>query len=170
MSSLSETRADFEPDVDYGQAPFGMSLNDGITNIKPAVDDFDERHSQDLEGLLFLGYLTDDFEVYGHRFSIRTLRRGEKLAITQIASEYENTIGLADALQTACIAGSIMMVDGRPLSIPLSNQENRDPGTWIRRNYNIVSEWFDPVIEAVYEKYSFLQVRQTTAFLELQGK
>ena len=170
MSSLSETRADFEPDVDYSAAPFGMSFEGGATNIQPAAEDFDPRHSEDLEGLLFLGYLTDDFEAFGHRFAIRTLRRGERLAIAQIASEFENTIGLADALQTTYVAACLTLVDGRPLSIPLSAQENRDPGTWIRRNYNIVAEWFDPVIEAVYDKYSYLLVRQTSAFLELQGK
>lgn len=164
-------RTDFEGDVDFSvtEVPFGRDKQGGVLNIAPA-DTFGPGVSADVEGLLFLGYLTDHFELWGHSFTIRTLRRGERLAIAQIVQDWENTLGYADAFQTAYVAACMMEVDNRPLAMPLEPGEEKRPLTWIRRNFEIVNRWFDPVIEQVYEKYSNLLNRQTLAFIELQGK
>lgn len=161
---------DFESDPDYSQ--FGLSLANGddgrlLVNAEKS-DEFDPRVANDVEGLLFLGRLTHDFSLYGHSFTIRTLTRGERLAAAQFVREYEDTLGLADALQTAYLALAVVLVDGRPLSIALEDEQR--PDTRLRRNFDIVQKWYDPVIEAVYAEYSNLLVRQRLAFQELEGK
>lgn len=167
----------FEKDPDFlatlappsDQAPFGYSFDEGVLNANPA-EEFPAQANQDVDGLLFLGYLTDAFDVYGHKFVIRTLRRGEKLAVGKIVQEYTETVGLGDAISAATIAASILLVDSRPLSLPLSDEESSTPDLWIRRNFAIVSKWYDPIIDSIYDKYLNLLQRQTRAFLEFQGK
>ena len=159
-----------EGDVDYGQ--FGVTLaNDPETgNIlvnAEKAEEFDDRVSTDLEGLLFLGKLTHDCELFGHTFTLRTLTRGERLAVSLFVQDYENSIGLADALQTAYLALAIELVDGRPISIAL---EAESPATRLRRNFKTIQKWYDPVIEALYVQYSVLVMKAQQAFLELERK
>lgn len=160
---------DFESDADFSR--FGLQLanaDDGQLLVNAEKnDEFDERIRTDVEGLLFLGRLTHDCEIYGHSFTLRTLTRGERLAVAQFVREYEDSLGLADALQTSYLALAVMLLDGRPLSIAL---EDERPDVRLRRNFEIVQKWYDPVIEAVYAEYSNLIVRQNIAFQELEGK
>lgn len=161
---------DFESDQDFSQ--FGLTLgNDDEGHILVNAeknDEFDPRIKNDVEGLLFLGRLTHDFDLYGHPMTIRTLTRGERLATTLFVRQYEDTLGLADALQTAYVALAVVTVDGRALSIPLVDNESVEAR--LRRNFAIVQNWHDAVIEAVYTEYSQLLVRQKLAFEELEGK
>lgn len=158
-----------EPDQDFslaGQQPRGFEF-DGEALNAVEVDAFPEDIQQDVDGLMWLGYLSDSFELFGHQFTIRTLTRGERLAITQLTKEYEETLGMADAYQTAVVAASLMVIDGRPLA-------DLQPGgkviSRIRENFDIVQKWYDPVIEALYERVGQLNVRQQVAFVELQSK
>lgn len=157
---------DFEADPNYGitlaNAPDGSLVAQSET-----YDSFDPRISNDIDGLLFLGRLTHDCEVFGHRFTLRTLTRGERLAISLLVREYEDTLGLADAMQTAYLALAIQTLDGRPLSIPL---ETEPIHTHLRRNFEIIQKWYDPVLEALYGEYAHLLVRQEQAFKEFSGK
>lgn len=164
---------DFEPDQNFGAFEDGVALaNDEgghlLVNLEEA-DEFDPRISDDVEGLLFLGYLTQSVTIYNHTFVLKTLRRGERLAVTQFARDYEDTLGIADALQTGYLALAIVTADGRPLSIAISDEE-RDPLVRLEANYRVVSRWFDPVLEALYSEYTFLLQRQNAAFAELEGK
>lgn len=155
---------------DYG--PFGITLaNDPdsgalLVNSEP-VEQFDDSISQEVEGLLFLGRLTHDCEILGHKFRLRTLTRGERLAVSLLVQEHENTLGLADALQTAYLACAIELVDGRPLSHSL---EPEGSDQRLRRNYNIIQQWYDPVLEALWVEYQSLLVKTAQAFRELEGK
>lgn len=166
---------DFEPDADFsaaGDLPLGferIETEDGdvLVNAQKA-DEFDPRHANDVEGLLFLGYLTDEFELFGHTFIIRTLRRGERLACALVVKEWEETLGIGDALETAYVSASLMSVDGRALTAPLGPSEN--PIVRIRSNFGQVSKWYDYVVESIYQRYSALLVRQHAAFTELEGK
>lgn len=159
-----------EGDADYGA--FGISLaNDPDTGQllvnAEKHEEFDSRISHELEGLLFLGRLTHDCEIFGHTFTLRTLTRGERLAVSLYVQEHENTLGLADALQTAYLALAIELVDGRPLSIAL---ENETTDARLRRNFAIVQQWYDPVLESLYVQYGILVGKAVEAFRELEGK
>jgi hypothetical protein len=159
---------DFEPDVDLGRMQLANDP-DGrlLVNTLPA-EEF-PHVSQDIEGLMFLGRLTSSFVLYGHSFSLQTLTRGEKLAITQYVKDYEDTIGLTDALQTGFLALALTEVDGRPISIPLSPDQD-NPLVRLHRNFPVVSRMYDQVLEALYAEYSKLLIRQAQAFQVLEGK
>lgn len=168
-------RPDFEADPDFTAVPQHDPAPTGpdgtsVLNALPASDEFDPRYAADLEGLLFLGKLSNTVHIFGHSFTLKTLTRGERLACAQLCKDYEDTLGFADALQTAYVAACVTHVDGQSLVQPLTPNEHRDPIVWIRQNFDVVREWFDPVIETVYEKYNDLLVRQTQAFIELEGK
>jgi hypothetical protein len=44
-----------------------------------SIEDFPPEIREDVEGLLWLGYLEDSFDFCGHQFVIRTLRGDEEL-------------------------------------------------------------------------------------------
>jgi len=159
-----------EPDQNFAMAnqPHGFQF-DVDAQVLNAVeaDEFPPEVKQDVDGLMWLGYLTDSFDLYGHSFVIRTLTRGERLAITQITKEYEETLGMADAYQTAIVAASLMSIDGKPL---VDLHKGSNPLHRIKENFELVQKWYDPVIESLYERISQLMVRQQIAFTELRSK
>jgi hypothetical protein len=169
---------DFEQDQDFGpmsmaDAPQGYVVNrdesdQPFLNAEKA-DEFDPKILDDVEGLVYLGYLTSDVDIFGHQFTIKTLTRGERLACALLVKDYDESFGIGDALETVYVAACILMLDGRPLSASLSPEE-RDPTQRIRTNFNRVQKWYDPVIEAVYAEYGRLLVRQAQAFGELDLK
>lgn len=163
---------DFEPDPDYLSLGSVRMANDPsgylVANAVEA-EEFDPSISEDVEGLLLLGYLTTSATIYGHNFILKTLARGEKLAVARFVKAYEDTLGIADALETATLALSIISVDGRPLTIPLS-EADRAPEVTLARNFSVIAKWFDPVLNALYLEYQDLRNRADEAFLELQGK
>lgn len=170
------SQIDFEQDQDFGRAdgPSGYTVgrdesDQPFLNAEKA-EEFDTRISNDVEGLLFLGYLTSDIEVFGHKLTIKTLRRGERLACALLIHEYSETLGVGDALETAYVAASISTLDGRALSAALSSEEEHDPLRRIRANFDRVVKWYDPVIETIYIEYQKLLMRQAQAFVELEGK
>ena len=163
---------DFEPDqnilaldgVHLGNDPDGRLVANAVE-----ADEFDPRIGSDIEGLLFLGYLTQSASIFGHHFVLKTLRRGERLAALQFVQPYEETLGIAQALETALLALSIISVDGRPLSIPLGPADDK-PELTLERNWPTVAKWYDPVLDALYLEYQELQQRMNVAFLEMQSK
>lgn len=167
------SNTEIEPEGDRDFSHFGVEFaNDPapagvLINAEP-VDGFDEaRISQDVEGLLWLGKLTHNCTLYGHTFTLRTLTRGERLSVALFVREYEETLGLADAMQTAYLALSIETVDGRALTSPLGPETAEER---LRRNFNTVHQWFDPVLEALWLEYKVLTNRAIAAFQELEGK
>lgn len=133
------------------------------------ADEFDARHQNDVEGLLFLGFLTHEAQIFGHSFVLKTLTRGERLAATQVMQEYEDTLGAADALGTAFVAAALVSVDGRSLWLPLEESVDRNPLIRIRAQFEHVNRWYDPIIEALYAEFGTLILRQASAFAALSG-
>lgn len=144
-----------------------VSTSEELVNLEPA-DEFDPRHKEAIDGLLWLGFLTETITYYGHKFTIKTLTRGERLAVTMVSKEYEDTLGMAMALETATVAAALISVDNRPLNPELS--PNQDPMTRIQDNFELIKDWYDVIIESLYQSYTQLLVRQVQAFIELQSK
>ena len=145
----------------FGGAPGGAVLNAVEADEFPAASD------EAISGLLWLGYLSEDFELFGHRFVIRTLTRGDRLAASLLTKEWEETLGLADAYQTATVAASLMAVDGQPIA-ELSPSANRQ--ATIRATFTRVQEWYEPVIESLFERVTLLNGKQLSAFTALRSK
>lgn len=164
--------SDYEADQDFGPVGYRVERSeDGqpMLNAEQA-DEFDAKIYDDVEGLLYLGYLTSEVEIFGHTFVIKTLRRGERLACALLVKDWEETLGMGDALETAYVAACVVSLDGRPLSAALGPEEERDPLQRIRANFERVVKWYDPVVESVYFEFGNLLLRQGAAFAELEGK
>lgn len=165
--------SDFEGSPDYtrvGALSLGNDPETGqpFANVVQA-DEFDPSIANDVEGLLMLGYLTKNVAIFGHTFTLKTLTRGERLAVLTFCKEFEETLGIGEALETATLALAIVSADNRPLSVPLGPTDT-DPQDALVRNWSIVSKWYDPVLNGLYLEYRDLQNRMLAAFQELQSK
>lgn len=132
------------------------------------LPEFDTRHAQEFDGLLYLGALTKDFGWLGHRFLIRTLRTDELINVALVVKDYAGSDAYEKAYQSATSAACVLSVDGKPIPVlpladgdPLAVQRHRT--TWVMRH------WFPPVLDRIYDEYIRLElvVRQV---LEDMGK
>lgn len=164
------TNIDIEPDVDFSlaEAPHGFefSPDGGRLNVMEA-DSFPANIHEDVDGLLWLGYLTDDFTLWGHKFVIKTITRGERLIVAQLTKEFEDTLGMADAYEAAQVAAALIAIDDTPLAdiVP-----GTDQGVRIRANFERIKGWYDPVLATLFERVVALNLRQQQAFLAFQSK
>lgn len=177
---MDTDRADFEGNPGFlDLPPLANAPEEGAPPpdpAPPAVEGGEEERppmfppevNQEIQGLLFLGYLSSGFNLLGHRFEIRTLKAGEELAIGQIVQEYEGRLGTSKAYGIATVAACLVTVDGHPLTSPLG--PNDVLGS-IRQNFEYIGHnWYYPVVEMIYEEYSLLMLKQHAAYVALQGK
>lgn len=129
--------------------------------------EFDPRHREAFEGLLYLGALTDEFHWLGHTFVIRSLTVGETLEVGLIHRQYRNSLGDSRAYVTAMVAASILSVDGRPLPQPLT----RDPSdTRLHSQFTYVKDnWYPWVVDKIYSRVVLLEQR-VEGVLEAMGE
>lgn len=130
--------------------------------------DFDSRAGDDLEGLLYLGALTDTVDVGGHTIVIRTLKIGEELACGQLLRPYEGTVSAAKANLVARAAAAIESVDGQPLHTALGPGDTLSVIT--AKFQYILNNWYWPVIEEVFMASERLLSRQQQAMKDALGK
>lgn len=163
---------DFEGDTDLG----GFAIDQSpLPDPDPVpdegqIDEFDPRVAEDVEGLLFLGALSSEFELFGHQFVMRTLRVGEELAVAQVVKQYEGTLAQGKAYAIANVAASIVTVDGRPLVESLGPDQEETLTTINRKFAYVRSKWYFPVVELLYQEFSQLRLRQAAALEEFAGK
>lgn len=125
--------------------------------------EFDPKWREAFEGLLFLGHLEDTVEIPGHSFVVRTLRTGEKLEALQVCRPYEGSISYARAYRAAMAAAGLVLVDGSPVVVA-----SRTVGA-VRQKYDyLVNNWYDPVIEVLYERIDALE-GQVVRIMEEMG-
>lgn len=131
-----------------------------------SFDDFPEGVREDVEGLIWLGYLEDEFEFCGHNFAIRTLRGDEELLAALVTKEFNETIGQERSWAWANIALALVAVDGDEEFCP---QTGRDKRAYARARFQYAtSRWFWPVAKHIYEKYIDLQRRQSEAMARVE--
>lgn len=161
---------DFEDDPSYYDLSDVATKTEESTEPEEPADEFPPEIHQDVMGLLYLGSLTKECEVLGHRFVLKTLTSGEELALGQIVHEYGDTLVQAKAFTIATIAAAIVTVDGNPIVGSLG-PEYSNTITTIRKKFEYIRDkWYWPVIEMLYMQYSGLVIRQAVAFQALEGK
>lgn len=128
---------------------------------------FDQRHRLDFEGLLYLGYLTDDFVWMGHRFKIRTITTNEYLEVALLQSKYKDTIGDIRAYTAAVVAACVESVDGHPMPMPLDRMAQSNSLSY--RYQYVIDHWYPWIIDALYERFQLLEGR-VEKVLEAMGK
>jgi hypothetical protein len=128
---------------------------------------FDERFSEDFQGLAYIGSLTKSFSWLGHEFVIRTLGVDEQLAVAQVAAKYRDG-GEQLAYTTAVVAMAVVSVDGEELPAPIG--EDQKLAEWAHRRFSYVkANWFQPTINYVWQEY--LQLEDKVAqVVEAMGK
>ena len=174
---MSDYGTDLEPDpvlpfADEVDLPPFLREGAGIGGFQnrdiPAEtpeDTFNDAMSEDVSGLIHIGYLTGRFEVLGHSFVLRTLKMGEELAVGQIVDEYAGTVVQAQAFATALVAASIVTVDGRHLMQALGPDE----GNAIRDRFEYITKnWHWGTVDAIYTAYQTLVERQIKAYQKVQ--
>lgn len=127
----------------------------------PGLDQFSDEVRQDVEGLMWLGHLEDDFEFCGHRFTIRTLKADEELNAALISKEYIESMGQAKAWQWAQVALSLTAVDGNEEFCPPAGPDKQ---AFARARFKWVTEkWYGPTLAYIFNRFMQLTARQLAA-------
>jgi hypothetical protein len=136
---------------------------------EPVLDyrEFDPKHREAFTGLLYVGHLDHEFQLYGHTFRIATPTQTERLQVGPVVKEFRDTITNEIAYQAAVVALYLVSIDGQALPQPiLANAKDaavRDRFNWVTENMR------RPVINAVFDQSMILEdvVDET---LEAMGK
>lgn len=130
---------------------------------------FDPKIRRDVEGLEYLGYLTDTFSFGGHKFTISTIHPDEELAAAQVVQPYRGTLKEPDAWIMAQVAMALKVVDNDPAFCPPIGPDVLEFAE-ARFRY-VTKRWFFPVIEWIHwQRYVPLQQRAIAAMEALQSK
>lgn len=124
-------------------------------------DDFPDAVSDAVDGLAWLGHLTQRVEKWGHSWTLQTLKASEELEAGLIAKEYENTFGQVKASAWAHLAMSIVAVDDDEDFCPSIGP---DPKQYARAKFRYMTEnWYWPIGEFLFGEYVSLVQRQVAA-------
>lgn len=149
--------------------PGGHSSASSTAQLENQADfrEFDARHREPFTGLLYLGYLEDEFTLYGHRFTMCTPTQADRLQLGPVIKEYGDTSTGQIAYQCALVAAYLVSVDGQPIAVPIFTTEHspsvRDKFTWVINNLR------RPIIAEISDKCFELE-DQVATILEAMGK
>ena len=130
-------------------------------------DSFPDGVREDVEGLVWLGYLEDSFDFCGHSFVIRTLRGDEELLAGLIAKEYTDTVGEQRAWAWSQIALALVSIDGDENFCPPIGPDSK---AYARARFAYITQrWFWPTAQAIFNKYAALLERQQAAVDNLES-
>jgi hypothetical protein len=120
-----------------------------------------------LNQLLQLGELNDEFEFLGHQFNIRTMRIGEELAALAVIKGYQDVpLAQGRAYATAMVAGALVSIDGNPLVASLSPGDRSNAAVKFKK----VAKLHYYVIDYLYKRYTDLEKEQARILDELQAR
>lgn len=120
------------------------------------VPEFPDEMVEDLQNLTVIGHLSDSFSYGGQDFVIRTMTIGEELEALRCTRNYNDIpVAAGRVYATAMVAGAVQSLNGQPLVIPISDKQNV-----MALKFAKVMEWFWPVIEVVYNRFSVIEKRQ----------
>jgi len=129
--------------------------------------EFDPRYKEPFQGLLYIGALTAEFELWGHHFSIATPTQTERLQIGLVMRDYADTISSEIAFSTAFVAAHLVAVDGQPLPQPIVNNPKE---TALHERFRWVGNTLrKQVIDMIYGRCLELE-QEVDNVLEAMGK
>jgi hypothetical protein len=128
----------------------------------PALSQFPERWQADYIGLIYLGYLEEEVQIPHHKFLIRTLTVGEKIQVSRIVKDVQDTLGFNRAYKAAVVAAGLLSVDGMPIVTPEKNKP------LVRDKYEyVICEWHDMIVDLLYRAIDKLELRAIQVGYEL---
>lgn len=126
-----------------------------------SISDFPPEVQADVEGLMWLGHLEEQYDFCGHQFVLRTLKGGEELQASLVCKEFNETLGQARAWAWATLSQSLEAIDGdREWCPPLTHNELQNARG--RFNY-LIKKWYWPTAAHLYARYNELVERQAVA-------
>lgn len=151
MDQFRQTPEEIMANFDFGE----------VESPAPGLEGFPSRVRENVEGLMFLGYLEDDFEFCGHHFVIRTLRGDEELLAGLVTKEFANTMAQERAWVWALVSLALSVVDGDPEFCPRITKNDRD---YARQRFQYCTKkWFWPLAVHIHERYADLLKEQEEA-------
>lgn len=158
----TEAPQTFEADPEGLEVPPGYRFEDNAPEeSSDPYTRFPDEIRQDVEGLMWLGYLEDSFEFCGHHFVLRTLRADEELLAAQLSKEYVDSLGQAKAWAWSNICLSLLSVDYDEAFCPPLGP---DKAAFARARFQwVTSRWFWPIGRHLFARYAALYKRMEDA-------
>jgi hypothetical protein len=129
-------------------------------------DQFPEDIRDAVDGLAWLGHLQDTVHMWGHSFTLQTLKAGEELEAALIAKEYQDSFGQVKAHAWAHLAMSVVAIDGDQDFCPPIGPDIRKHA---EAKFRYMTEnWYWPIGEYLFGKYVDLVQRQSKALEALE--
>ena len=127
--------------------------------------EFDPRYRTSFQGLLYIGKVQREFRWMGHSFRIKSPTIDHILEAGQLHKDHVGTVSEIKAWQSLTAAMCIVSVDGRPLPLPVANDESELEAKF---NY-ITSHWYPWTLDKIYAEYLILnaEVQET---IDAMGK
>lgn len=133
---------------------------------------FPQEIRRPVEGLTYLGQLTETVNFCGHQFGLKTLRPAEKFAIAQVLQPYRNTVFEVDVFQALHVGLALTEVDGNQDFCPPIGPSVEDLAR-ARLGYlsgtNGQAGWYPPTIEFLWTQYMLLEATAGKAMTELDS-
>lgn len=132
-----------------------------------SIDGFPDEVIDDVDGLLWLGFLEESIEFCGHDFVIRTLRLEDEILSGFVVKDYKDTVSQAKAWIAAQVGMALVSVDGNENFCPQAGPNKKD---FARARFQYVTKnWYEPTINYLYVKYVELLERQDKVLKEMEN-
>lgn len=136
------------------------------SSVPSPFDAFPTAVREDLDGLLWLGFIEERFSFCGHTFTVRTLRGDEELLAGLAMKDYIETLGQAKAHVWSTVALALTEVDGSTDFCPQASTSKQE---YAHARFRwATSHWYWPVALYIYNKYTDLLRRQNEALEALE--
>lgn len=133
-----------------------------------SLSDFPEEVQRDVEGLMWLGHLEEEYVFCGHRFVLRTIKGDEELLASLACKEFNETLGQARAWIWAILGQAITSIDGisfEDICPDLSNDRLQNARA---RMSHLSGSWYWPLAAFLNARYNELIERQSAAIAALE--
>ncbi len=129
------------------------------------LSEFDQRYREPFVGLLYLGSLSDEVTVLGHKFHIKTPSQNERLESGLVHKKYLNSLSGEIAWAAVTVATYLQKIDGEDLPESIYNSATtsiKDKFDWVVENIR------GPVITRLFEECLKLDAKVDRAIEELE--
>jgi hypothetical protein len=158
--------SDPRPAPDPDPEPVGPVVEEEPTE-EFVPQEFDPRHREAFTGLLWVGYLSRRFQIYGHDFLIATPTSTERMQIGLVMRDYTDTFAQEIAYATALVAAFLVSIDGVELPKPVTTNSKEtalhDRFRWVSENMR------RPVVNRIFGECMELE-EEVEGALDAMGK
>jgi hypothetical protein len=124
---------------------------------------FDPRWTEEFEGLLYVGKVTHNFRLAGHKVTVMTPEANDSLKAALLIKDYQGTAGELRALTIATLATCLVKVDGFTLPRGIMADGSDD----LETRFNWVAQLHQVVIDGIFSEFLELEGKVATAIRDL---